>query len=94
MSDIIGNSTSDTSTLESKIQEVTEIVENISNLNKKYSGWLETMDSKYVDKQIDEIDAVERETRQLEENMAKLIEDIVNIKKSFKSEDEKLSKIK
>lgn len=94
MSNNIGNTSNDTRTLEHKISEVEEISDDIVTLNEKYSGWLDAMESKYVDKQMDEIDAVERETKQLEQNMSKLIRDIIFIKKTFELEDKILSKIK
>lgn len=89
----IGIITDEVDKLKSQFNHVEEIVENIVSENEKYVAWLEDMDSKYVTKQIDEIDAVARETKQLESNMNGLINNLVAIKINIAEEDV-FSKIK
>lgn len=89
----IGIITDEVDKLKSQFSHVEDVVENIVSENENYVAWLEEMDSKYVTKQIDEIDAVARETKQLESNMKGLINNLVAIKINIATEDV-FSKIK
>lgn len=94
MTNKVGIRTLDTLELAGYTVHLQTLMTDFETQNNKLLDDLEAMESKYIEKKMEEIDAIEREMKQLGENVNQLISSLIQIGINYNELDIHLSNIK